>query len=70
LREAQSLREESRARYDSQSAALLKTKEKLYRKQDLNEWRVSDQDRPEAAKVMGDPNKALKFILPEVLHLF
>ena len=37
----------------------MKQKEKLYRKQDLNEWRVTDSDKQEAAKVMTDPIKAL-----------
>ncbi len=44
----------------------MKTKEKLFKKQDVNQWRVSSDLYLQAERVKTDPVEAYKFILPDV----
>ena len=66
LRETQSLRDESKRKYDLRHAQLLKQKEKLFKSQDVLAWRVNSEDQAEAERVKADPAKAYEFILPDV----
>ena len=43
---------------------MLKQKEKLYKKKDVNAWGTNAEDISEAQKNMDDPQKSLKYILP------
>jgi hypothetical protein len=65
LREAQSLQEESRMKFDTRYQQLLKQKEKLFQKQDILMWRVNTEDQIAAEQVKRDPAKAFQYILPD-----
>ena len=69
LREAQSLQEESKNKFDARYQQLLKQKEKLFQKQDVLAWRVNTEVQIEAERSKKDPSKAFQFILPDVIIL-
>jgi len=49
-------------------AQLMKTKEKLFRKQDVALWSVPSESIAQAERVKTDPVEAYKFILPDTTN--
>jgi hypothetical protein len=58
LREAFNLQKESQKRFESHYKQLLKQKEKLFKKQDIGDWRVDKEDLVIAERVKTDAAQA------------
>lgn len=66
LKEAFWLVREANKRFNAQKAELAKNKERLFRRQNVQEWGCPPDKMQEAMRSLGDAEKAFTFMLPNV----